>query len=215
MSLKVKICGITTHDALEAAISCHASYVGFVYHPASPRHVPLEKAAALISALPASVASVLVCVDPEDAQLDEISQTLSPSYLQLHGAETPERVAEIKETYGIPIIRALGVRQAEDLEAAEAYASYANMLLLDARSDNPDIPGGTGHCFDWSLLAGHHFPLPWILSGGLNEGNLSNAVHMTGATMVDVSSGVEKSRGVKDPLKIRSFLTAAHTLEMI
>jgi len=213
MPLRTKICGIKSPDALEAAVMGGANYVGFVFYPPSPRNVSLERATELKMLLPRTIQSVAVCVDPTDERLHEITHTLAPGYLQLHGRETPQRVREIKEKFGVPVIRALGIRQAEDLNAMDDFADSADMLLLDARSDNPDMPGGTGHHFDWSLLAGHRFPLPWFLSGGLHEGNLANAVHATGATMVDVSSGVEKSRGIKDPLKIRAFLTHAHTLE--
>lgn len=191
-----------------------ANFVGFVVHPPSPRHIAPEHAAELKALLTREIKSVAVCVDPTDALLENIIQELAPNFLQLHGKETPERVAEIRQRFGTPVIRALGIRQTEDLDAAYDFADCADMLLLDARSENPEIPGGTGHSFDWTLLAGHSMPLPWFLSGGLNEGNLANAVHSTGATMVDISSGVEKSRGVKDPLKIRSFLTTAHILEL-
>ena len=215
MTLQVKICGIKSHAALEAAVLGGAHYIGFVIHPASPRHIGPEAAADLKAALPRGVKSVAVCVDPSDTLLEDITHTLNPDFIQLHGKEPPQRAREVRERFGTGVIKALGIRQAEDLNAAIDFADSADMLLLDARSDNPDIPGGTGHSFDWTLLAGHHFPLPWFLSGGLNEANLINAVHTSGARMVDVSSGVEKSRGIKDPLKIRSFLTSAHTLEML
>lgn len=214
MTLQVKICGIKSHAALEAAVLGGAHYIGFVIHPASPRHISPESAAELKAALPRGIKSVAVCVNPSDALLEEITHTLNPDFIQLHGSETPQRTHEVKERFGMGVIKALGIRQGEDLDTVYDYADSADMLLLDARSDNPEVPGGTGHSFDWTLLAGHHFPLPWFLSGGLSEANLINAVHTTGATRVDVSSGVEKSRGIKDPLRIRSFLTAAHTLEI-
>ncbi len=214
MTLKVKICGIKTQDALEAAVLGGAYYAGFVLHPPSPRNLSIRTARELRRELPSSVKSVIVCVDPSDALIQEIADVISPDFIQLHGGESPSRVTEIKQRFALPVIRAFGILQAEDLRAISAYEEVADMLLLDARSDNPDVPGGTGHSFDWRLLAGQRISVPWFLSGGLNESNLSTAIHASGARMVDVSSGVEKTRGVKDPIKIRSFLTAAHTLEL-
>lgn len=215
MAIKVKICGLTTPAAVTAAVEGGADYIGFVIHPPSPRAITTDKAAALKALLPKSVKSVAVCVDPSDPLLTEITETIAPDYLQLHGAETPERVAEIKRRFSTPIIKGLGIRTSADLEAALAFADCADMLLLDARSDSPEMPGGTGHSFDWTLLAGHTFPLPWFLSGGLNEANLAAALRTTGTSLIDVSSGVESSRGVKDLNKIRSFLKLAHSLETL
>ncbi len=212
MPLKTKICGLSTAGNVEAVIAGGASFAGFVVHPPSPRNITPAHAATLRALLPADIHSVVVMVNPSDALLKEVVEVVSPAYLQLHGNETPQRVAEVKEQWEIPVIKALSVRQIEDLDAGLNYADSADMLLLDAPSNNPDMPGGTGHHFDWSLLAGRHISLPWFLSGGLNESNLFNAIHSTGAQMVDVSSGVESTRGVKDNDKIRAFLSMANTL---
>lgn len=209
MAVKVKICGITTKEAAEAAVESGTHYIGFVIHPPSPRALTASQAATLKARIPPHIKTVAVCVDPSDALLAEITEILAPGFLQLHGGETPERTAEIKRRFHIPVIKGLGIRSAADLDAIPDVAAYADMLLLDAHADSPEMPGGTGRVFDWSLLAGRTIPLPWFLSGGLNAANLVEAVRATGATLVDVSSGVESSRGVKDPDKIRAFLRLA------
>lgn len=211
--VSVKICGITTPEALNVAVESGADYIGFVMHPPSPRHLLPEAAAALAAQLPDRVSSVVVCVNPSDALLDDIARHAAPRFLQLHGEESPQRVQEIKARYGMSIIKALGVATVQDLAHCSRYANVADMLLLDAKPPTPDMPGGAGKTFDWSLLHGFTSPLPWFLSGGLNAENLAQAIHTTRATLVDVSSGVESARGVKDGDKIRSFLNLAHSLQ--
>lgn len=210
--VSVKICGITTTDALDVAIKSGAEYVGFVAHPSSPRHLPPLSVAELSAKLPDGVSSVVVCVNPSDTFLDEISRYVSPHFMQLHGNESPQRVQEIKTRYDTPIIKALSIATALDLAPASRYAGCADMLLLDAKTDDVSMPGGAGKSFDWSLLQGFNSPLPWFLSGGLNAENLADAVRISGAALVDVSSGVESSRGVKDLHKIRAFLDTARSL---
>lgn len=213
--VSVKICGLTTSEALNVAVESGADYIGFVIHPPSPRHLLPEAAATLAAGLPEHVSSVVVCVNPSDTLLGDITRLVRPRFIQLHGDETPQRVQETKSRFGIPIIKALGIATAEDLAHCSRYADCADMLLLDAKTPTPDMPGGAGKTFEWSLLRGFTSPQPWFLSGGLNAENLAEAIHTTGATLVDVSSGVESVRGVKDNDKIRAFLKFAHSLETL
>lgn len=215
MPVRTKICGIKSPDALEAAAQADAAFVGFVMHPASPRHVTLTEAASLVAATPHTIKTVVVCVDPSDTMLADIQTIVAPDYVQLHGMETPERMHDLRRMFSFSLIKALSVASADDVRNAQRYTACADMLLLDAKTHDPAIPGGAGEPFDWSLLAGAELPLPWFLSGGLTEANISEAVRISGASLVDVSSGVEKARGIKDPVKIRSFLMAAHRLEVL
>ncbi|MDE3059387.1 MAG: phosphoribosylanthranilate isomerase [Pseudomonadota bacterium] len=209
--ISVKICGLNSEEAVSAAVTAGAHYAGFVYFPASPRHMPLERAAALKSLLPHSIKSVSVLVDPEDALLALVQVTLRPDYLQLHGRETPQRLREIRKNFpGLKLIKAIPVHHAGDITAAQPFYDYADMLLFDAKAPSPSkLPGGNALSFDWSLLGGKSFPLPWFLSGGLHPGNVREAIRISGAEMVDVSSGVESAPGVKDAALIASFITAA------
>ncbi|WP_170367903.1 phosphoribosylanthranilate isomerase [Ruegeria arenilitoris] len=209
--ISVKICGLTAPEHVRAAVEAGARYIGFNFFPKSPRYAPIAQAAALASDVPVGVAKVALAVNFTDAQLDEIVAGVPLDMLQLHGAESPERVAEVKSRYGLPVIKAIGVAEAEDLAAIDLYSDVADQLLVDAKPPkNSELPGGNGLPFDWRLLAGRkYWRTPWMLSGGLNPGNVAEAIRMTGARQVDVASGVESAPGVKDPCLIRSFIEAA------
>ncbi|WP_170371745.1 phosphoribosylanthranilate isomerase [Ruegeria arenilitoris] len=209
--ISVKICGLTAPEHVRAAVEAGARYIGFNFFPKSPRYAPIAQAAALASDVPVGVAKVALVVNFSDAQLDEIVAGVPLDMLQLHGAESPERVAEVKSRYGLPVIKAIGVAEAEDLAAIDLYSDVADQLLVDAKPPkNSELPGGNGLPFDWRLLAGRkYWRTPWMLSGGLNPDNVAEAIRMTGAKQVDVASGVESAPGVKDPGLIRSFIEAA------
>ena len=202
MAVQVKICGIKTPDILEAAVSSGARFVGFVFYPPSPRYVEADTAKELSLMLPTGVRSVGLFVDPTDEQLDNVLGIVPLDMIQLHGGETPARVAEIKQKYAMPIIKAFCVSCAADIEAARAYEGAVDWLLFDGKS------GGSGQSFDWSLLAGQAFLKPWMLSGGLTLENVGEALSVLSPNAVDVSSGVESSRGVKDIAKIADFISA-------
>ena len=213
MSVTAKVCGLSTPDAVDAAVAGGAAFVGFVFFPSSPRHVTPGKAAELARAVPPSTKKVAVVVDPTDDELHTVARSLDPDLLQLHGQESPERVAAIRDRFGCGIIKAISVADTEDIVAAKNYEAVANMVLFDAKPRAVDpLPGGNARSFDWSLLAGIELGLPWFLSGGLNAGNLADAVGATGARLVDVSSGVESTRGTKDPAMIAAFLATARRL---
>jgi phosphoribosylanthranilate isomerase len=214
MPLEVKVCGLTDPRALAAAVGGGARWLGFVFYPPSPRALSLRQAADLAAKAPATCIKVGVLVDPDDASLDEILRAVPLDCLQLHGAETPARVAEIKVRTRRPVIKALKIAQAADLVPIPGYAAVADMLLFDAKPP-PDpglLPGGNGLAFDWRLLQGLEVERPWLLSGGLSADNLAAAAHLCAARAVDVSSGVERRPGKKDPARIRRFLEVAATL---
>jgi phosphoribosylanthranilate isomerase len=206
----VKICGLNDDAAVAAAAD--ADFAGFVFFPRSPRHVGLDQAAALAAALPARVRRVAVTVDADDAALDAIVATLAPDFVQLHGRETPARAAAIRARFGRGAIKALAIADRADLDAATAYAGAVDWLLFDAKppARADALPGGNAVSFDWTMLAGRRFALPWFLSGGLDAGNVAAAIAASGAAAVDVSSGVESAPGRKDPARIAAFLRAAH-----
>lgn len=209
MPVEVKICGLNAPDAVRAAAT--ADYAGFVFYPRSPRHVTPQLAASLAAELPASVRRVALVVDPDDALLQTILAGFRPQLLQLHGSETPERVAAIKAAHGLPVMKAIPIREAGDVAAAERYLAVADRLLFDAKPPNRPgaLPGGNAESFDWTLLAGRRFALPTMLSGGLTAANVAEAARLTGVDAVDVSSGVEDRPGVKNPSKIKAFIEAA------
>ncbi|WP_076068349.1 phosphoribosylanthranilate isomerase [Sphingomonas montana] len=201
-----KICGLSTEATLDAAIAHGASHVGFVFFPKSPRDIDPAKAAALIRRVPPRVGAVGVFVDPDDALLDH-AVAAGIGTIQLHGHETPDRVAAVKARHGIPVWKAVPVRTRADLATAHQYRQAADLILYDAKPPRgADLPGGMGLRFDWRLLQGHVHPLPWALSGGLDAASVGEAVQVTGATLLDISSGVELSPGVKDVDKIAAFL---------
>jgi phosphoribosylanthranilate isomerase len=214
MPLFTKICGLTDEAAVEAAVEHGADMVGFVFYPASPRNLSAEQAEALLRGVPSGVDRVGLFVDPETDFLDQILAKARLDLLQLHGDETPERCRAISIYFGLPIIKAIKVSTKADLKAAKEYEDAVDWLMFDARPpvDGAGLPGGNGRAFDWTILKGAEFKRPWLLAGGLTPENLAQAVNQSGATAVDVSSGVESAPGKKDPGKIRAFLDAARRL---
>jgi phosphoribosylanthranilate isomerase len=216
MSTRVKICGLSTEATLDAALDAGADLVGFVLFAKSPRNVTLETAATLARRAQArgGVEAVTLLVDPDDDLLDRVVATVKPDMLQLHGHETPERVAAIRQRSGLPILKALPVAEARDVAAAFTYLAPgggADLLLFDAKppADPSALPGGNGLAFDWHILEGAKARAPFALAGGLTPENVASAIALTGAAIVDVSSGVESGPGLKDPDLIRRFLRAA------
>ena len=204
-----KICGLSTPEAVDAALAGGAAFVGFVHFPRSPRHVTLEAAATLAVAARGRAQVVAVLVDPSDALLDAVAATLAPDLVQLHGGESPARVREAAARTGARTIKALPVSTAADLDAAGAYAEAADRLMFDARPPaGASLPGGVGARFDWTLLSGRRFARPWFLAGGLDPATAAEAIAVSGAPAVDVSSGVESAPGVKEARLIAAFLSA-------
>ncbi|WP_442755310.1 phosphoribosylanthranilate isomerase [Methylocystis sp. JAN1] len=212
MPTLVKICGLSSPDTLMAAIAAGADMAGFVFFEKSPRHIDLETARTLGLIAQGRIARVALTVDAADAALDEIVAALAPEMLQLHGRESPERVGAVKARLGLPVIKAVGVATAGDVEAAKAYEGVADVLLFDAKpAPGAAVPGGAGVAFDWDLLR-NMGARRWMLSGGLDAENVKEALRRAGAPAVDVSSGVERERGVKDAGKIRAFVEAVRSL---
>lgn len=205
----VKICGLSTPETLAAAASGGARFVGFVFYPPSPRNVSFDVAYELARAVPTGVRSIGLFVDPDDEMLERIVTGIQLDMIQLHGDETPERVTEIKERFSMPVIKAIRVANKYDLEDVDAYEAVADWLLFDAKPAGADLPGGTGESFDWNILKGRRFKKPWMLSGGLDVDSVAEALSILSPNAVDISSGVESSRGVKDPAKIQAFIQAA------
>lgn len=210
MTTAVKICGLSKPDTLEAAIRAGARFVGFVFYEDSPRYVAPDIAASLAREVPTGVRSVGLFVDPEDAFLEQVLGTVPLDMIQLHGHESPARVAEIKARFQMPVMKAIRVGEAEDLAEISAYEEAADWLLFDTKSEG--ALGGTGHAFDWTILKGQIFRKPWMLGGGLNAGNVAGALSILKPAAVDVSSGVESARGVKDAGKIQGFIEAVKDL---
>lgn len=205
--IRVKICGLTSAGAVAAAAKAGARYVGFVFFPKSPRNISVDLAATLAADVPPGVAKVALVVNADNALLDEITSRVPLDMLQLHGSETPERVAEIRARYGLPVMKAVGIADAADLARIDDYVGVADQILVDAKPPKEaELPGGNGLSFDWRLLQGRHWTVPWMLAGGLTPQNVALAAKLTGARQVDVSSGVESAPGVKDEALIRDFL---------
>lgn len=212
--VEVKICGLTQNADIPAAILAGARYVGFVFFPRSPRNVALEDAAFMAATVPEGICRVALTVDADDAMLDRLVGTVPLDMLQLHGQETPDRVAVIRARFGLPVMKAVGVADEDDLAALDTYGQVADQLLVDAKpTQDADLPGGNGLAFDWRLIANRRWPVPWMLAGGLTPDNVAQAVRMTGAQQVDVSSGVESAPGVKDGALMRDFVQALRTAE--
>ena len=212
MSLLVKICGLSTPDTLDVALEAGADMVGFMFFPPSPRNVSLQVARELSARVKgrAGKVAVAVTVDADDAALRSIVDVLQPGLLQLHGQETPARVGAIRQRFGLPVMKVLAIESKADLGAIPLYAKIADRLLFDARAPREATrPGGLGKPFDWHLLEGLDPSIPFMLSGGLDAANVAQALRITRAGGVDVSSGVESASGVKDPEKIRTFIRAA------
>jgi phosphoribosylanthranilate isomerase len=215
MSVEAKICGINDPAALDAAARGGARFIGLNFYPPSPRSVTIAEAAALAARAPEGITSVGIFVDPDDETLAATLARVPLDLIQLHGSEAPRRLAEIRARFELPIMKAVKVARREDLDEADSYAAVADRLLFDAKapkSMKSALPGGNALAFDWQLLAGRRWPRPWMLSGGLDPENLAEAVNISGATVVDVSSGVEARPGRKDPGKITAFLERARSL---
>ncbi len=212
MTVRVKICGVSTPEILAAAIAGGAGDVGLVFFPRSPRNVSADEAAALSAAAPADVTVVGLFVDPPDEALDRVLSLARLDLLQLHGSEEPSRVAAIKRRTGKPVMKAIKVAEPADLDAARCYDGIADRLLFDAKAPSTEgrfMPGGNALSFDWRMLAGRSWPCPWMLSGGLTPETVAEAIRTSGAPGVDVSSGVETAPGVKDASRIAAFIAAA------
>ena len=207
---EVKICGLRETAHVTAAVAAGARYLGFVFFPKSPRAVTGAEAAALTADLPVGVAKVGLFVDPSDALLTEVLDAVALDIVQLHGHESPARVAEVKALTGLPVMKAVGISGPEDLVLLTEYGVVADLLLVDAKPPKgADLPGGNGLAFDWRLLVGRRWLRPWMLAGGLTPDNVAEAVRLTGAPAVDVSSGVESAPGVKETALIEAFCRAA------
>ena len=214
MSVAAKICGVSSEAAVAAAAEGGAAYVGFNFYPPSPRSVSADHAARLCAAVPLAVRRVGLFVDADDGTIAAVLDRAPLDLLQFHGRETPERVAAAKARFRLPVMKAVAIAGPDDVEVASRYEDAADLLLFDAKPPRrPDaLPGGNGLAFDWQLIAGRDWRLPWMLSGGLTAALLPEAVRISGAAAVDVSSGVERGRGDKDPDKIREFLAVARSL---
>ncbi len=209
-NIKVKICGLKDAENLRAALDAGADYIGFVFYKNSPRYIDIKNAWELTREIPPHVTVVGLFVDPTDKEIREVLSTVKLDIIQLHGDETPLRIVEIKAAYNIPVMKAVRIGGLEDIAQMDKFEKSADWLLLDTKSDL--APGGTGERFDWNLLQGRTFTKPWMLSGGLNVGNVGYGIRILQPTAVDVSSGVERERGVKDPEKIREFIEAVKSV---
>ena len=214
-NIAVKICGIGSTRDYDVCRDTGAAFVGMVFYPRSPRHLDLDAARGIADHAEqthrqdASPARVALTVDMEDDELAGVIEAARPHYIQLHGHETPERASRVRDRFGLPLIRAIRVAGAADLEICEAWEGVAEWLLFDAKGDPGGLPGGTGHVFDWTLLANHAGRTKWMLAGGLSQENVARAIAVTGASTVDVSSGVETAPGKKDADRIRNFVSKA------
>ena len=209
--IRVKICGLRTPADVTAVAQAGAAYAGFVFFAKSPRNVTLPEARLAALAAPPGLAKVALMVDADDATLDAIVEAVPLDMLQLHGHETPDRVAQVRARYGLPVMKAIGLADEGDLPAIFEFSTVADQILIDAKPPRgADLPGGNGLSFDWRLLAGRRWLRPWMLAGGLTAENVAEAVRLTGARQVDVSSGVESAPGVKDAARIAAFVAAAN-----
>ena len=213
MAVTVKICGITEAHALDAALRAGVDFVGFAFHPASPRHLPHAKARELAQRARGRARIVALLVEPDDTTVEQVINAIQPDFVQLHGRESPQRLAELRSRFGRPLIKALAVAEAEDLLHVARYESVADMFLFDARAPKGATrPGGHGLAFDWRLLQQKRISRPWLLAGGLTPDNVALALSVSGAPGVDVSSGVESEPGIKNPQLIQAFVAAARVV---
>jgi phosphoribosylanthranilate isomerase len=216
MALSVKICGLKTPEALDVALESGADLVGFVFFPSSPRNLGLEAARTLGSQVKGRAGKVALTVDATDETLLDIVAALKPDMLQLHGTETPERVAVVRSRFGLPVMKALPIAERKDLSPVRIYAKVVDRLIFDARApQDATRPGGLGKRFDWTLLKDVNTGVPFMLSGGLDADNVAEAIAITRAPGVDVSSGVERAPGEKDPDKVRAFVSAARAADVL
>ncbi|MEM6933902.1 MAG: phosphoribosylanthranilate isomerase [Pseudomonadota bacterium] len=207
--MRVKICGLTRPEDVEGAVDAGADYLGFVFFPRSPRALSTVHGVTLMDAVPSGVLKVALTVDPDDALIDQLSE-LPVDFLQLHGHEAPERISEIKSRSGLPVVKAIGISDVGDLLEIARYKSVADQILVDTKPPKgASRPGGNAVAFDWSLLTGFEWTLPWLLAGGLTSQNVGKAIRITGAQQVDVSSDVESALGIKDRDLMRNFISAA------
>lgn len=214
MDVKAKICGISTPEAVTAALDGGAGWLGFMFFARSPRNIAPDAAWRLAQGVRGGPAKIVaVMVDPSDAEVDRVASVLTPDLIQLHGAESPARARAIGGRAGAGIIKVLPVSESADLTVAAQYESVVEYLMFEARPPkDAELPGGSGRTFDWTLLTGRRFERPWFLAGGLDPWNLADAVQQSGARLVDVSSGVERGAGLKDPALIRAFLDAVKSV---
>lgn len=215
MTIRAKICGLTTRETVKAAVDAEASHLGFVFFAKSPRNISPEQVAELCKDIPSSVVKTGVFVNPKDSQLDRILAVAPLDLLQLHGSESPARVQEIKARFKRPVMKAIALSGPDDMAVARAYESCADMLLFDAKAPTDltgALPGGNGRAFDWNIIQAAEINLPWMLSGGLNMDNIAEAIAISGAQMIDVSSGVESRPGLKDIAKIKAFMSRVNSL---
>ena len=208
--IRVKICGLSTPETIAAAADAGAAYVGFVFFEKSPRNVSVSQALDLAVDVPMGVAKVALTVNADDAALDAIMRAVPFDMIQLSGRETPERVSEVRALTGLPVMKAVGIANADDVDRLAAYEEVADQILVDAKPPSDGgLPGGNGLSFDWRLISNRRWALPWMLAGGLDAANVAEAILLTGARQVDLSSGVESAPGVKDVRLIQSFMKAA------
>jgi phosphoribosylanthranilate isomerase len=210
MTVSIKICGLNDEESVQSVIKAGADFAGFVHYAKSPRHISLNVAAQFRELLPDTIKSVMVMVNPSDELLIEMQREIAPDFFQLHGDETKERVIDIRNKFtNTGIIKAIAVQNTDDIKRAKEYNNITDFILFDAKPTENMIHGGNGISFDWSLLTVNEMPENWFLSGGLNTGNVKSAISQTGARFIDVSSGVEQSRGVKSPELIENFIKTA------
>ena len=216
MTLDIKICGLKTVEAVDAALDGGASHLGFNFFSKSPRYIAPEEAGDLRLAARGRAEAVAIIVDADNALLDEIVMVMAPDMLQLHGRETPERVAAVRERYSLPVMKALAISEAADLDRAKLYADVADRLLFDAKPPNgSELPGGNGVAFDWQLLTALDADIDYMLSGGLNAANIGDALRLANPPGIDISSGVESAPGVKDTGLIESFFRAVRDAQKV
>ncbi|MCJ2088629.1 phosphoribosylanthranilate isomerase [Methylobacterium sp. E-005] len=211
---RIKICGLSTEDTLDAALALGVDWIGLVHFPRSPRHVDVARAAGLSRRAKGRAERVVLLVDPDDTLLTSVVEAVGPDLIQLHGRESPERVAAIRALTGRPVMKALGLASPADLAPLAAYVAVADRILLDAKAPaDSALPGGNGRCFDWTILADRDLPAGTMLSGGLDAANVAEALARTQLGAVDVSSGVESAPGIKDPDRIAAFVAAARGMD--
>lgn len=212
MNVRSKLCGLNTVQDIDAAAQAGAAYVGLVFFAKSPRNLDIAEAREVALRVPVGISKVALVVNADNTLLDQITTSVPLDMLQLHGDESLERVAEVKARYGLPVMKALGIATSKDVERAQTYAGVADQLLLDAKPmAGQDLPGGNGFSFDWTLLQGQTWSVPWMLAGGLTPANVASAVQLSGAQQVDVSSGIEITPGQKSPELMMKFVSQANS----
>lgn len=209
---EVKICGLSTPETVDAAVTAGARFLGFVFYPSSPRYIEPARAAELTGSVPEEVRTVGLFVDPTDEEVENALHETPLDMLQLHGSETPQRLRELRHRFSLPLIKAIRVGAEEDLDSVHDYLPHCDWLLFDAKPEGAKMPGGTGQVFDWTLMQNRSIEKPWMISGGLNAENVKEALSLLHPRAVDVSSGVESTPGVKDVQKIKDFINTVKTI---